>query len=82
MEEKDGDPAKNSPRINSIRITKWEWVEEELECKYSISQNPEIILLLLANAELLFAGGNKQVLNHDTVHHYRRNSLSRERREN
>jgi hypothetical protein len=44
MKEKDGDPAKNSPRTDSIRITKFEWVEEELECKYSISQSPEIIL--------------------------------------
>jgi hypothetical protein len=82
MKEKDGEPAKNSPRTDSIRITKYEWVEEELECKYSISQSPEIILLLLANAKLPIAGGNKQVVNHDTLHHYGRNSLSRERREN
>lgn len=39
MKEKDGGPAKNSPRTDSIRIMKWEWVEEELECKYSISQS-------------------------------------------
>lgn len=40
------------------------------------------MLLLLANAELPIAGGNEQVRNHDIVHHYRQNNLSREKRDN
>jgi hypothetical protein len=40
MKGKDGDAAKNSLRTDSVRITKWEWVEEALESKYSIFTRP------------------------------------------
>lgn len=40
MKGKDGDAAKKSLRTDSVRITKWEWVEEALDSKYSIFTRP------------------------------------------